>query len=175
MDRSYRQKIRKHTGFNTLDHVDTQRTFYPKTEDTFTWTSDILWDRSHARPQKTSNLKGLKYQKFLLNTLVENWKKQNSWRQSNMLQINQWVDEEIRENVSKVLGNKSKWKNMVPKLMGCRKSSSKRKAYSNTDLPHEKKKNSYTQSNFISKTPRKQKKPLVEGRNQYRSEHKWRL
>ena len=46
-------------------------------------------------------------------------------------------------------------KNMVPKLMGCRKSSSKRKVYSNTDLPHEKK-NSYTQS--ISKTPRKKKK-----------------
>ena len=35
MGRSYRQKIRKHTGRNTLDHVDTQRTFHPKTEYTF--------------------------------------------------------------------------------------------------------------------------------------------
>ena len=54
------------------------------------------------------------------------------------------------------------------KLMGCRKSSPKREAYSNTILPQEMRKTSSRQPNFTPKTTgkRRTKKPprLVEGK-----------
>ena len=56
--------------------------------------------------------------------------------------------------------------------MGCRKSSSNRKVYSNTDLPHEKKIHINSLTLYLKHLEKRKSPKLVEGRNQYRSEYK---
>ena len=61
----------------------------------------------------------------------------------------------------KIPRNKWQWKHDDPKPMGCSKSSSKRKVYSNTILPQETRNISNKQPNLTPKaiTERKTKKP----------------
>ena len=54
-----------------------------------------------------------------------------------MLQNNQEITKEIKEEIKKIPGDKLQWKHDDPKPMGCSKSSSKRKVYSNTSLSQE--------------------------------------
>ena len=78
-----------------------------------------------------------------------------------MLLNNQGVIEEIKEKI------KSTWRQMKTKhndskSMGCSKSSSKRKVYSDTSLPQETKKDSDIQLNLTTKGTRKRtNKPKV--------------
>ena len=56
------------------------------------------------------------------------------------------------------------------KLMGCRKSSPKREAYSNTILPQERRKTSNSQHSFIPKTTGKRKPPKLNPKTDRRKE-----
>ena len=78
-------------------------------------------------------------------------KNTNTSRLNNMLLNNQWVTEEIKEEIKKYLAAKWQRRYDTPKPMGCSKSCSKRKVYSNTSPPQEIKKSSKKQPNFISK------------------------
>ena len=50
----------------------------------------------------------------------------NSWRPNNVLLNNQWVTEEIEEEIKKYLETKWNWKHHDPKSVQCSKSSSER-------------------------------------------------
>ena len=78
-------------------------------------------------------------------------KNTNAWRLNNMLLNNQWITEEIKEEIKKI--PRSKWQQTynTPKPMGCRKNSSKREVYSNTGLPQKTRKSSNKQPNFAYK------------------------
>ena len=54
-----------------------------------------------------------------------------------MLLNNQWIIEEVKEEMKKIPRDKWKWKHDNPKLMGCSKSSSKREVHRNKILPQE--------------------------------------
>ena len=54
-----------------------------------------------------------------------------------MLLNNQWIIEEIKEEIKKAPRDKGKQKHSHPKPMGHSKSSSKREVYSNTILPQQ--------------------------------------
>ena len=61
----------------------------------------------------------------------------------------------------KIPRNKWKWKHNGPKPMGCNKSSSKRKVYSNISLPQETRKISNKQPNVTPKATTERTKPKV--------------
>ena len=68
-----------------------------------------------------------------------------------MLLNNQWITEEIKEEIKKYLAANDNEDNDTPKPMGCSKSPSKRKGESNTSPPQETRKSSDKQANFTSK------------------------
>ena len=65
---------------------------------------------------------------------------------------NQQITDEIKRAIKNFSRNKWQWKHDNSKPMGCIKSSSKKKVYSNTILPQEIRKTSNRQPNFIPKT-----------------------
>ena len=75
------------------------------------------------------------------------------WRLNNKLLNNQWITEEIKEEIKKDIEANDN-KDATPQPMGSSKSHSKRKVYSNTSPPQETRKNSNKQANFTSKTAR---------------------
>ena len=66
----------------------------------------------------------------------KNCKNANTWRLNNMLLNNQWITEEIKEEINRYLETNEN-ENNNPKSMDVSKSSSKREVYSNTSLPQE--------------------------------------
>lgn len=54
-----------------------------------------------------------------------------------MLLNNQWVTEEIKEDIKKIPRDKRKWNHNDPKPMRCSKTRSKKEVYSNTSPPQE--------------------------------------
>ena len=89
-----------------------------------------------------------------------------------MILNNQWITEEIKEEIKKYLEANDN------KDMGCSKSHSKRKVYSNTSPPQETRKNSNKQPNFTSKTTterEEQTRPKVSRRKEIKgkSRNKW--
>ena len=74
------------------------------------------------------------------------------WSLNNTLLNNQWITEEIKEEIKKYFETKS---------MGCSKNSSKREIYSNTILPQETRNISNKQPNLSPKEirERRTKKP----------------
>ena len=68
-----------------------------------------------------------------------------------MLLNNEQANDNIKEEILKVHGNKWKWKHNSPKTLGCSKSSFKREVYSNTGLPQEARKISNEQPNLAPK------------------------
>ena len=64
---------------------------------------------------------------------------------------NEGITEEIKEEIKKIPRRKWQQRYDTPKPMGCSKSRSKRKVYSNTSPPQETRKSSNKQANFISK------------------------
>jgi len=71
-----------------------------------------------------------------------------------MIGKNQWISEEIKEEVRKYLETNEN-KHIFPKPMGCSKSSSKRKAYRHTGLPQKPRNISNKEPNLPSKGIRK--------------------
>ena len=71
-----------------------------------------------------------------------------------MLPNNQWITEEIKEEIKKIPRDKWKWKHDDPQPMGHRKSSSKREVYNDTSLPQEIRKISNKQHNLMPKASR---------------------
>ena len=52
-----------------------------------------------------------------------------------MLLNNEWINQEIKEEIKKIHRNKWKWKHNDPKSLRCSKSDSKREVYSDWGLP----------------------------------------
>ena len=61
----------------------------------------------------------------------------NTWRLNNMLLNNQWITEEIKEEIKKYLETNENKNTTIQKSMGCRKSGSKKEVYSNRSLSQE--------------------------------------
>ena len=74
-----------------------------------------------------------------------------------MLLNNQWITEEIKEEIKKYLETNENKNTTIQKSMGCRKSGSKREVYSYTSLPKETRKISSKQSNFTPKETRERR------------------
>ena len=113
MDRSSRQKINKETqalneALDQMDSIDIYRTFHPKaTEYTF-------FSGAHGTFAKIDLILGFNFKKTEIissifynhNTIqldINNKKKTakttNRWRRNNMLPNNQWITEEIKEEM----------------------------------------------------------------------------
>ena len=74
-----------------------------------------------------------------------------------MLLNNQWITEEIKEEIKKIPRDKWQQKHDDPKPMGCSRSSSKRVVYSSTILPQETRKLSNKQPNLTPKATRERR------------------
>ena len=75
-----------------------------------------------------------------------------------MLLNNQWITEEVKEEIKKYIETNDSENTMTPKPMGRSKSSSKREFYSNSISPQETRKISNKQSNPTLKTSRERRK-----------------
>ena len=125
MDRSSRQKINKETVAlnDTLDQMDLTdifRTFHPKTaEYTFFSSAHGTFSRiDHMLGHKTSLNKFKKIEiiscifsdhnsmKLEINYKKKSGKNTNTWRLNNMLLNNEWVNQEIKEEIKKIHGDK---------------------------------------------------------------------
>ena len=73
-----------------------------------------------------------------------------------MLLHNQWFTEEIKEKIKKILGEKGKQNHNDAKSMG--HSRSKKKVYSNTSLPQDRRKILHKHSNLTPKELEKEEK-----------------
>ena len=74
-----------------------------------------------------------------------------------LLNNNQWITEEIKEEIKKYLDTNENENTMIQKPMGHGKISSKREVYSNTSLPQETRKISNKQPNLTPKTTRERR------------------
>ena len=90
-------------------------------------------------------------------------KKHKQWRLNNVCLNNQQITEEIKREIKEFLETNDN-ENIKP--MGCSKSSSKRKFYSNTILPQETRKTSNRQPNFTPKIAGKRRTKKKKLQNQ---------
>ena len=134
-----------------MDLIDIYRTFHPKaTEYTFFSSAQGTFSKIDHILGYKSNLGNFKKIEIIssifsnhnaiwleVNNKKKTAKNTNMWRLKNMLLNNQWITEEIKEEIKKYLAANDN-KDMTlqnPKPMGCSKSCSKRKVYSNTSPP----------------------------------------
>ena len=121
MDRSTRHKINKKTqalneALNQMDLIDIYRTFHPKgTEHTFFSSAHGTFSKiDHILGYKSnlSNFKKIEITSGIFsdhNTIrleinkKKTAKNTNTWRLNNMLLNNQWITEEIKEEIKKYL------------------------------------------------------------------------
>ena len=125
MDRSSRQKINKETqalndAWDQIDLIDIYRTFHLKGAEytIFSSTHGIFSRIDHILSHKSSLIKFKKseiisriFSEYNTMRLEINHKKKlqktrNLWRQNNMLPKNQWITEEIREDILKICRDK---------------------------------------------------------------------
>ena len=102
---------------------------------------------------------------WLGNNHREKCKNHKLWRLNYILLNNQWITEEIKEEI-KIPTDKWQWKHNDSKPMGSRKTRPKREVYTNTILPQETRKTinkiyPYTKSNYRKK---KQNLNVVKGK-----------
>ena len=172
MDRSTRQKINKETqalndALNQMDLIDIYRTFHPiATEYTFFSSAHRTFSKIVHILGYKSSLSNFKKMEILssifsnhnaiqleINNKKKTAKNANTWRLNNMLLNNQWITEEIKEEIKKYLEANDN-KDMTLQTYGMQQSHSERKVYSNTGLPQETRKSSNKQANFKSKAAR---------------------
>ena len=154
MDRSCEQNINNNivTLNNALDEMDLTniyRDFHPK-EAKYTFFSNahgIFSKVYHNIAHKTSLNKfrkieiisrifsGHKGLKLETNPRKKPPKHSKSWRLNSMLLNNEWVNNEIREEIKNFLETNENELNNSPKPMGHSKGSPEREGYSNTGLP----------------------------------------
>ena len=120
MDRSTRQKISKETqalndALNQMDLIDIYRTFHPKATEytffssahgTFSKIDHILGYKSNlGHFKKIENISSIFSDHNAIWLEINNKKKTakntNRWRLNNMLLNNQWITEEIKEEIKK--------------------------------------------------------------------------
>jgi len=124
MDRSTRQKINKETqalneALNQMDLVDVYRTFHPKATEyiffssahgTFSKIDHILGHKSNLSNFKKTEVISSIFADHNAARLAINKKKPakntNTWRLNNMLLNNQWITEEIKEEIKKIPSSK---------------------------------------------------------------------
>ena len=82
-------------------------------------------------------------------------KNTNTWRLNNMLLNNQWITEEINEEIKKYLEANDNQDTTLQNLWDAAKAVLK--VYSNTSPPQETRKSSNKQANFTSKAARERK------------------
>jgi len=74
-------------------------------------------------------------------------KTSNAWRLKNILIQNEWVNQEMKEEITKYMeANENEWKHNCPNPLRCSKGGPKRELYRNTGLPKEARKVSNTQT-----------------------------
>ena len=122
MDRSTRQTISKETqalndALNQMDLIDIYRTFHPKaTEYTFFSSAHGTFSKIDHILGYKSNLGNFKKIEIIssifsdhkaipleINNRKNTAKNTNTWRLNNMLLNNQWITEEIKEEIKKYL------------------------------------------------------------------------
>ena len=122
MDRSSRQKIDKEAqalneALDQMDLIDIYRTFHPKaTECTFFLSADGTFSRIDHTLGCKSNLSNFMNIEIIssifsghnairleINNKKKTAKNTNTWRLNNMLLNNQWITEEIKEEIKKYL------------------------------------------------------------------------
>ena len=122
MDRSSKQKIKKETEalndtIDQIDLVDIYRTFHPKTAEytffssahgTLSRIDHILGHKSSLGKLKKIEIISSIFSDHNAMRLEINYKKKtikntNTWKLNNMLLNNQWVTEEIKEEIKKYL------------------------------------------------------------------------
>ena len=122
MDRSTRQKINKETqalneALDQMDLTDIYRTFYPKaTEYTFFSSAHGTFSKIDHILGYKSNLGNFKKTEIIssifsdhnairleINNKKKTAKNTNTWRLNNLLLNNQWITEEIKEEIKKYL------------------------------------------------------------------------
>ena len=142
MDRSSRQKINKeilsiNDILDEMNLMDIYRTFCPKAADytDFSSSNGTLSRVDHMLGHKTRFSKFWKIEimssiffyhnamRLEINYKKKKTAKTNMWRLNNMLVNNQWITEEIKEEIKKIPGDKWKRKTRDPKSIGHSKSS----------------------------------------------------
>ena len=122
MDKSTRQKMNKETqalneALNQMDLIDIYRTFHPKATEytffssahgTFSKIDHILGYKSNLGNWKKTEIKSSNTSAHNTPYLERKKKKKtakntNTWRLNNMLLNNQWITEEIKEEIKKYL------------------------------------------------------------------------
>ena len=122
MDRSSRQKINKDTqalndALNQMDLIDIYRTFHPKVTEytvfssahgTFSNIDHILGYKSSLGNFKKTEITSSVFSHhnalwLEINNKKKTAKNTNTWRLNNMLLNNQWITEEIKEEIKKYL------------------------------------------------------------------------
>ena len=159
MDRLFRQKIDKETqplknSLGQMDWIDIYRTCHPKAaEHTF-------FSRAHRTSSRINHILGHKssFGKFMKTEIISNIfsdhnttkleinkkktaKKQNIWTKQPTTE--QPVDHWNQRGNLKIPRSKWQQRHNNPKAMGCGKSNSTRKVYSNTSLSQDKRKKSH--------------------------------
>ena len=161
-----------------MDFIDIFRTFHPNAEYTFFSSAHGTFSRIDHILGHKSNLS--KFKKIeIISSIVSDHnamrldtnyrkrivKKHKQWRLTNTFLNNQQVTEEIKREIKEFLEINEN-ENMT--TMGCNRSSSKKKVYSNTILPQETRKTSNRQPNFTPKTTLEKEEPktpkLIEGK-----------
>ena len=176
IDRSSKIKINKETQalndtLNKMDLIDIYRTFLPKTVDytffssahkTFSRIDHILGHKSSLSKFKKIDIISVIFSDHNAKRLEISYREKtvkntNTWRLNNVSLNKQEITEEIKEEIKKIPRDKLQRRQNDPKPMGCSKSSSKRKVFSNTSLPQETRKISHKQSNLTPKETRERR------------------
>jgi len=151
-----------------MDFIDIFRTFHSNAEEyTFFSSAHGTFSRIDHIVGHKSNLSKFKKNEIISSIVSDHnamrldtnyrkriVKKHKQWRLTNTFLNNQQVTEEIKREIKEFLEINEN-ENMT--TMGCNRSSSKKKVYSNTILPQETRKTSNRQPNFTPKTTGKKK------------------
>jgi len=149
-----------------MDFIYIYRAFHPKADEYMflKCTCNILQDWPHVWPQSECKFKKTEiissmFSNYNTLRLEIKYKKKKTIKHKH-IEVKQYVTQQTMDHWRNQRGNqkiprdKWKWKHNDPKPIGCSKSSSKRKTYSNTVLPQESRTISNKQPNLTLKAMR---------------------
>ena len=178
MDRSSRQKINKEAQalndtLGQMDLIDIYKAFHPKTVEytffssvhgTFSRIDHILGHKVSLSKFKKIEIPLSIFSDHSAMRLEINYKKKknskkntDTWRLNIMLLNNQWINEEIKEEIKTYLETNENESMTIQNLWDTAKSSSKKEVYSNTILPQETRNIPNKQHNLSSKATRERR------------------
>ena len=132
-----------------MDLIDIYRVLHPKAAEctffssahgTFSRIDRMLGHKASLRKLKKIEIISTIFSDHSTLRLEINYKKKavkttNTWRLNSMLVNNQWITEEIKEEIKKYLETNENISTMIQRPMGRSKSSTSREVYSNTYNP----------------------------------------